>query len=392
MAVAQSRSRESVLRVEDSRSMSIRRSRATSAALAAFLAACFNHGTRPENFRPAQGAAGARVALRVQGEASDRVGELIAVDSVGVTIRERQLVEIAWRRVAALDVAQLGDDYDIHFGESVSPEKRARLALVSRFPQGLSHLPLTIDSLIAATARSVPRFGSRRAAVDAGYQRVGFDFPGMGEHWLNTTLMLGGDVDPGHPTFLIYADIRGRPTLLGAGFAIVTRGDSMPHDLPGWPEHWHEHSGLLADESGARTDTAHVEARTRLWVMHVWTELANPDGPTAADNWALPYLRAGRVIPEHVDASAGRALSLASGGDVFLRDLLTDAGVRTPASAAAIDSALTRARARLTPAATDNDLSETWRKLCDDLAKVAGQRAVTLLQPAHASHAHGAER
>lgn len=349
-------------------------------------AGCFNHGTRPDSFRPAQGPEGARVALRVQGESADRVGELIAVDSIGITIREQRLVRIAWPRVAALDVAQLGKEYDIRFGEVVTAEKRARLALVSRFPQGLSHLPITIDSLIAETASATQRFADRRVAVTAGYRRVGADFPGMGEHWLNVQALLKGTVDPARPTLLIYADIRGQPTLLGAGFAVITHGDSTPADLPGWPERWHEHSGLLDEESGARTDHVHNAANTHFWVMHAWTVLENPHGSFAADNWALPYVRAGRAAPHRVDPAASRGLSLTVGGDDFVRGLLTDTNLRTNANARAVDSVISAARSRALASSGDQSLSDTWHALCDALSRIVGPQVTALLEPSHADH------
>lgn len=103
------------------------------------LAGC-NWGTRPENFLPAQGPQGARVAVRVTNEQSDRLGELLASDSIGITILDddRRLTRIAWPRVEALDVSKVGDQYDIRHGEKPSADKRQRLALLSRFPQGLN--------------------------------------------------------------------------------------------------------------------------------------------------------------------------------------------------------------------------------------------------------------
>lgn len=356
------------------------------AAGVAALAACFNHGTQPDSFRPAQSADGARVALRVQGESADRIGELIAVDSVGITIRDQRMIRVAWSRVAALDVAQLGDDYDIRFGEIVSAEKRARLALVSRFPQGISHLPIAIDSLIAATERGTRPFADRRVAVAAGYRRVGADFPGMGEHWLNVQALLKGTVDPNRPTLLIYADVHGQPTLLGAGFAVIVHGDSVPEGLPGWPEKWHEHSGLLDEESGARTDHAHDAATTHFWVMHAWTVLDNPHGAFAADNWALPYYRADRPVPTRVDPAASRALSLTVGGDEFVRNLLIDTNLRTASNARAVDSIVSAARSRALAHPDDTSLIETWHALCDGLSRIIGPQVVGVLEPSHPSH------
>lgn len=103
------------------------------------LAAC-NWGTRPQSFSPAQGPQGARVAVRVTNEQSDRLGELLASDSIGVTILDddRHLLRIAWRRVDAMDVSKVGAAYDLRHGEQPDADKRQRLALLSRFPQGLN--------------------------------------------------------------------------------------------------------------------------------------------------------------------------------------------------------------------------------------------------------------
>jgi hypothetical protein len=103
-----------------------------------FATACFNWGSQIEKVAPANGPQGARVALRLCGENNDRVGELFAVDSVGVTIREARLIRVSWAKLAAMDVKNMGSAYDVAFSEAVTPGKRATLAPLSRFPQGLS--------------------------------------------------------------------------------------------------------------------------------------------------------------------------------------------------------------------------------------------------------------
>ena len=62
--------------------------------LAVVGATACKHGITPEKFSLAKFPEGAQVALRVSGERSDRRGELIAVDSVGITIRERRLLAL----------------------------------------------------------------------------------------------------------------------------------------------------------------------------------------------------------------------------------------------------------------------------------------------------------
>jgi hypothetical protein len=110
------------------------------------LGAC-HWGTRPKDLPVATAPGGARVAVRLSGESSDRVGELFAVDSVGVTIFDGVVRRVSWARLSAMDVPKLGGDYDVRIGESVDADKRARLALLSRFPQGMS--PALLRSVLA---------------------------------------------------------------------------------------------------------------------------------------------------------------------------------------------------------------------------------------------------
>jgi hypothetical protein len=354
--------------------------------LAAGLTACTtNWGVRPEQFAPAVGPAGAQVTVRIRGDSTDRMGELIAVDSSGVTIKIGRLVTVPWSRLEAMDVSQMGRDYDVSSGEVVKPEKRRRLALISRFPQGLARVPISIDSLSGDAMQKSAQYENRRVAIDAGYRRIGADFPSMGEHWLNVDELMAGRVDPAKPTLLVYADLKGQPTLLGVGFAFITHGDSQPVHLPGWPQAWHEHSGLLAEESGAHVGHGGSKTQTHLWVMHAWTALENPDGRFAAENWLVPYARAGRTAPHHPDVAAARALSLTVGGDQFLVGLLSDAGLRTTTSSARIDSLISTSRARAISAHDDTELRAVWSELESNLVRIAGPAVRALFQAPHAA-------
>jgi len=357
--------------------------------------ACFNWGTRPTNFRPAKVPYGASVVVRVRAEPFDHAGELLAVDSAGVTIRSIRVVRIAWTRIEALDVEGLGNDYDVRRNEHVSAEKIERLRLISRFPQGLQHLPITLDSLIADASRESGRFRDRRVAIADGYHRVGVDFPSMGEHWIDLARLLRNQIDPAHPTLLTYATIAGEPTLLGLGFMIVTHGDSSPADVPGWPAEWHEHSGFLSDESGASIGSVQRDSHTHVWVMHVWTGLENSAGRLEADNWSLPFARAGVAVPRALDVDAARAASLATGGDEFLRDVLTDASLRTLSNSATVDSAIAAARSRsiaaLRPTPDVATLHDAWRDLATALEGALGPSVREIMRPTRA-HVHGADR
>lgn len=258
-----------------------------------------------------------------------------------------------------------------------------------------------LDSLASETSRRTARYADRRAAVADGYRRLGADFPGMGEHWLHPGALLSGSVDSERPTLLMYAaDAAGRPALLGVGFVTTTRGAAPTVPVPGWPDAWHEHSGLLADESGAgRGASAPSGAGTRVWVLHAWTALANPDGPYAPDNWTLPAARLGLSAPTGLDADAGRALSLAVGGDAYLRGVLADAALTSASTAARVNSALGAARVRVEALVAraraagavvrPGDaaaLRGEWRVLAAELRSALGPGVDRYLEPPHPRH------
>lgn len=258
-----------------------------------------------------------------------------------------------------------------------------------------------LDSLVATSARLTTRYADRAVATADGYRRVGVDFPGMGEHWVLPRALLAGAVDAAHPTLLIYADVRGRPTLLGVGFIVVDDGHAHLTDVPGWPTAWHEHNGLLAEESGARAEAGAPRHGTHVWVLHAWTRLPNADGTYAPDNWAVPFARLGLDPPRDVDADAGRALSLATGGDAYLRDVLTFAGI-VGSRGAEVDTLLAMAATRVqrviarttsAGAVRDDDvaaLRTEWRDLAAALRALLGAPVGPYLAPPHAVHATSA--
>jgi hypothetical protein len=110
-------------------------------------------------------------------------------------------------------------------------------------------------------------------------------------------------------------------------------------------------------------------------------------------------------VPTHVDAGAALALALLNGGDGYLRDVLTDAGMRTSTNATSIDAILAGARSRVasvvaTPRATkalaDSDLMALrteWQSMSAALRAMLGTSVDRYLVPAHPSpHAGHAER
>jgi hypothetical protein len=127
-------------------------------SMATATAGC-SWGTRPSNFAPARGPRGAQVAVRVVGEARDRVGELYAADSLGLIVREKRLVRVRWEQVGALNVDRLGGDYDVAPGQRADEAKRQRLMQVSRFRDGLQGklLDTVLTALQQTTIDEIPR-------------------------------------------------------------------------------------------------------------------------------------------------------------------------------------------------------------------------------------------
>ena len=275
--------------------------------------------------------------------------------------------------------------------------KRVLLALVAPALLGAqSHHATALDSLAAEAARGTLRYADRRVAAADGYRRLGADFPGMGEHWLNPGMLLSGQLDASRPTILIYATIAREPRLLGVGFVATTQGAGASSAAPGWPEAWHEHSGLVSDESGVSPGTT-APGETHVWVLHVWTSLANPGGIYTPDNWSLPFIRAKLDVPRRIDADAARAVSLLNGGDDYLRGVLTDAKMRSPGNEAVVDSVLTAVRDRVgavvsAPRSTRSlsaaelaELRSEWQTMAASLHALLGAGVDRLLAPPHAT-------
>lgn len=104
---------------------------------AVWLAAC-THGTRVSSVPVANSPSGTQVSLRLTGEERDIYGELFAVDDAGLLVNGERLVRVPWTRVHALVVPKFDARFQLARGQQVDAARRQRLALISRFPQGLT--------------------------------------------------------------------------------------------------------------------------------------------------------------------------------------------------------------------------------------------------------------
>ena len=182
-----------------------------------------------------------------------------------------------------------------------------------------------IAEFVAAARRGSELYRDRNAAIAAGFRRLGGDFPSMGEHWAHPGKVIAGRFDVADPPMLTYANIEGKPVLLGVVYAVPLERGEHPPALPGGINAWHEHNGTVDEESFLPEhggDHSAMHAGTRLAILHVWTLLPNPAGDFAAENWALPFARLHLRAPALIPEGAARALSLLSGAGEFYSNLL----------------------------------------------------------------------
>ena len=174
------------------------------------------------------------------------------------------------------------------------------------------------STFIKCAREGTARYQDRSAAILDGYRLIGRDFPGMGEHWINISLLFDSKFDPERPEVLNYVEVAGKPQLLGVAYALpLLAGESAP-DWPGAGA-WHAHYRTLNDESMSPEHHRHGEGPdgARIAMLHAWIWTENPAGTFAADNWAVPYIRLGLSPPEGASETAARALSLVSGGSDY---------------------------------------------------------------------------
>ncbi|GAC1651801.1 MAG: hypothetical protein NVS4B3_13070 [Gemmatimonadaceae bacterium] len=131
-------------------------SRGVLATVCLGLAACFHVGPQATDLAVARGPAGAAVDVRT--ETSAFAGELLALQDDGVILSTgSRLALVPYAAIRSLTVLEFGGDYALH-GEVPSAELRARLAAVSRYPQGIDRtLRQRLVSLVGQSELDVAR-------------------------------------------------------------------------------------------------------------------------------------------------------------------------------------------------------------------------------------------
>ena len=236
---------------------------------------------------------------------------------------------------------------------------------------------LQTAEFIAGARAGTAAYRDPQVARAAGYRPVGPDFPGMGRHWIHPGLILRDTLDPAAPPILEYAEIEGRPTLVGVAYAKLVHDATPPAGLPVPPAAWHFHQGTVEEESFLRSHAGLVHSapagtrEPRIAVLHAWIWLENPDGLLATDNWALPYARLGYRMPPGASPDAARAVGLAAGdaGRAYVEALLRAVGRPSPAEQQALARLVERhqAAARALLPGDAQTLAHCWTELLEDV-------------------------
>ncbi len=179
--------------------------------------------------------------------------------------------------------------------------------------------------------RAARRVATPEAARAAGYHRIAPPAVRhnlnalVGEHWINQRYLRAQPIDPSRPAFLMFYPLGGQERLIGLAYGVVQdTSAALPERLAGYPGHWHVHhpcggvrglGPILADDTQDCRRLGGVPGRTRLAMMHVWLNIANPLGPYASENPALPFVATGLEPPTSDDFKppdrARRVLTLA---------------------------------------------------------------------------------
>jgi hypothetical protein len=191
--------------------------------------------------------------------------------------------------------------------------------------RGVATLESSVELLIERARSAAEVYTDRSAAIADGYRKVGRDLPMMGEHWLNTRLLVEGGFDVTRPQVLTYIDVGGKPVLTGVVFAVVLDPGESPPAVFGPTAMWHEHNGSIDEEALVpQHHTVAAEATgTRVAFLHVWTNVPSSETVFDAENWALPFVHAGVKVPASFSNEAARCLGIRTSGRDYYLDMFS---------------------------------------------------------------------
>jgi hypothetical protein len=162
---------------------------------------------------------------------------------------------------------------------------------------------------VRATLRPLADTAAARKAgfvpLAIGRFRDGTPFQGI--HWIHLRRFRNPGAGLTKPTFLLYAPVKGRLTLVGAAFSErIGHDENAPSDIGATQAEWHLHQACfgipgigftLADGVDDCLEMDGTPGPRQTAMVHIWTGLESPDGPFSHDNVALPFAAVGLGVP-----------------------------------------------------------------------------------------------
>jgi hypothetical protein len=179
----------------------------------------------------------------------------------------------------------------------------------------------TPDSVLAEAHRAAAVLADTGAARRQGFGPLAVGSvadltPFQGQHWLHRWRVFGGSPDLATPSFVMFVPIDGGWKVAGLAYSRRISPDSVvPSTLGGVATPWHLHQPcVVVPGEGAAITDGDADCRARgglprppeIAMVHAWTGVANPEGPFAHDNVALPYWVTGLKLPRSSDLSTPR--------------------------------------------------------------------------------------
>jgi len=231
--------------------------------------------------------------------------------------------------------------------------------------------PAPGDAVLAAARRAVTTLSDTAAVRAAGYRpiseaRIPDGLPFQGWHWRRAQ---PGDTTPevalDQPAFIMFAPVNGVAQRIAVAYSAALLLDAPePAGLGGDPgAKWHDHfwcegvpnipAGFLVNDRAACAARGGTLQPRRTAMVHVWTDVPNPEGLYGNDNPALPYVAVGLTPPTAHDlhdparVRAVRALGMALAETYGSRMPVANRVQRDNTDAALADS-VARRRAAIT--------------------------------------------
>jgi hypothetical protein len=178
----------------------------------------------------------------------------------------------------------------------------------------LQTAPTPADTVLAAARRAVVRLNDTAAARAAGYRPItemGIPdkVPFQGEHWSLPIRDTSRVVPLERPAFLMFGPVNGAHRRIGLAYSARLRLEvPSPDGLGGDPAaKWHDHfwcdsvpgrpEGFVVNQQETCASQGGVLNSHRAVMVHVWTDVENPEGVYGHDNPALPFVALGLTPP-----------------------------------------------------------------------------------------------